>query len=174
MTEEERQYIQERKEKKKQKPLAYEPVSFSRDKFSGMGPAFASDEWGMSEILGERLLLARKYLDREFIQWDSKEQKADVMAVVEKLKAARKPVNKAETGSEKGDRPAENLMQKLLAGEYGKFKRPGETDVLGQVEQYVHRNDSFFPDDERSLLEKVRSILPAQQSSQLGRPNRVR
>lgn len=178
-TPEERQYLKEKAERKSQfKVQEYEPVEFSREAFVGMAPATASNELGMSEILGERLLLARKYLDREFIQWDSKEQKADVMAVVEKLKAVRagekqnRGVEKAETGSltsGNGHQQAQTLMQKLIAGEYAKFKKLGENDILGHVERHVHRNDSFYPDDEKSLLEKVRSIMPAEQASKGGR-----
>lgn len=177
-TEEEQQYLKEKAERKSQKSLEYEPVECSRETFTGMGPATASDEWGMSEMLGERLLLARKYLDREFIQWDSKEQKADVMAVVEKLKAVKEDgksnaekekAKEASSTSGNGDQQAHALMQKLFAGEYAKFKRLGKYDVLGNVEMYVHRNDSFYPDDEKSLLEKVRSILPAEQASKVGR-----
>lgn len=129
-------------------------------------------------MLGERLLLARKYLDREFIQWDSREQKADVMAVVEKLKAARKggktnvdedESREASSTSSKGNQQAQVLMQKLFAGNYGNFKTPGQHDILGHVERHVHRNDSFYPDDEKSLLEKVRSILPIEKTSRAGR-----
>lgn len=178
-TPEERQYLKEKEERKSQfKVREYEPVEFSREAFIGVAPATASDDLGMSEILGERLLLARKYLDREFIQWDSKEQKADVMAVVEKLKAVRAGgkrnggVEKAETAlltSGNGHQQAQTLMQKLVAGEYAKFKRLGENDVLGHVERHLHRNDSFYPGDEKSLLEKVRSIMPAEQASKVGR-----
>ncbi|CAD6589027.1 MAG: hypothetical protein ASARMPREDX12_003565 [Alectoria sarmentosa] len=177
-TEEEQQYLNEKAKRKSPKAVEYEPVEFGRETFIGMGPATASDEWGMSEMLGERLLLARKYLDREFIQWDSREQKADVMAVVEKLKAVRghkatvgdeKKANEATLVSGDGDQQAQALMQKLFGGSYDKFKRLGEKDVLGHVERYVHRNDSYFPDDEKSLLEKVRSILPAEQASNAGR-----
>lgn len=177
-TEEEQQYLKEKAKQESQKSLEYEPADLSRETFTGMGPATASDEWGMSEMLGERLLLARKHLDREFIQWDSKEQKADVMAVVEKLKAVRaaKPTDgdeqiaqRATSTSGNGDQQAQALMQKLLGGSYDKFKRSGEKDVLGLVERYVHRNDSYYPDDEKSLLKKVRSILPAEQISKAAR-----
>lgn len=176
---EERQYLKEKEERKIPfKVQEYEPVELNREALIGMAPATASDDLGMSEILGERLLLARKYLDREFIQWDSKEQKADVIAVVEKLKAVRAGVKhnggvkKAETGSltsGNGHQQAETLMQKLIAGEYAKFRRLGENDILGHVERHLHRNDSFYPDDEKSLLEKVRSIMPAEQASKVGR-----
>lgn len=177
-TEEELQYLKEKAERKSPKAFKYEPLEFSRETFTGMGPATASDEWGMSEMLGERLLLARKYLDREFIQWDSKEQKADVMAVVEKLEAVRrgeKPIvdaDIAETASPtsgNADKQAEAVMQKLIAGEYAKFKSLGGKDVLGHVERHVHRNDSFYFKDEKSLLEKVRSIIPAEQALKVKR-----
>ena len=167
-TKEEKQYLEEKAERQSQKPEHYEPVESSKEAFIGIGPATASDEWGMIEMLGERLLLARKLLDRKFIQWDSKEQKADVMAVVEKLKAVRrgrKPNGDMKTASPtsaNGDQQAQALMQKLIAGEYAKFRKSKKPDVLGQVEMSVHRNDSFYPDDEKSLLEKVRSILPGQ------------
>lgn len=173
-TEEEKQYLKEKAERS-QRSLEYEPMEHSRETLTGMGPATASDEWGMSEMLGERLLLARKHLDREFIQWDSKEQKADVMAVVEKLKASRrtKPTEgekeNATTASGKGDQQAQGLMQKLVGGSYDKFKRLGEKDILGHVERYVHRNDSYYPDDEKSLLETVKSILPVEQASKAAR-----
>ncbi len=177
-TEEEQQYLKEKAERESPQSLIYEPTKLSKETFTGMGPATASDEWGMSEMLGERLLLAKKYLDQEFIQWDSKEQKADVMAVVEKLKAIRRA--KPTDGDEKeakentsvsadGDQQAQALMQKLVGGSYEKFKKLGEKDIVGHVERYVHRNDSYYPNDEKSLLEKVRTILPAEQASKASR-----
>ena len=177
-TAEELQYLKEKVERESPTSSDFEPLEMNKETFTGIAPATASDEWGMSEMLGERLLLARKHLDQEFIQWDSKEQKADVMAVVEKLKAVRRGGNtdrdvetakRASPVAGSGDQQAQALMQKLFAGEYAKFKRPGENDVLGHVERHVHRNDSFYPDDEKSLLEKVRSILPGEQASRVGR-----
>lgn len=192
-TPEEQQYLKEKAVRDSQFIVReYTPVEHSRQAFIGMAPATASsDDLGMSEILGERLLLARKYLDHEFIQWDSKEQKADVMAVVEKLKAVRAAAagakqqqngdvvaEKAETttgslttssgNNNDGHQQAQSLMQKLIAGEYAKFKRLGDRDILGHVERHVQRNDSFYPADEKSLLEKVRSIMPAEQASRVG------
>ena len=173
-TDEEKQYLKEKAERS-QRSLEYEPMELSRETLAGMGPATASDEWGMSEMLGERLLLARKHLDREFIQWDSKEQKADVMAVVEKLKASRRTKStegdkkNASTASGNDDQQAQALMQKLFGGSYDKFKRVGEKDILGHVERHVHRNDSYYPNDEKSLLETVRSILPVEQAPKTAR-----
>ena len=178
MTGEERQYLKEKSEQESPKDITFEPMEFSRETFSGMGSVTASDEWGMSELLGEKLLLARKYLDGEFIQWDSKEQKADVMAVAKKLRAVsagEKPRNQAKTASPTsgdGDEQAQALMQKLFAGEYAEFKRLGVNDVLGHVERNVHRNETFYPDDEKSLLAKVKSIMLAKRAP-IGARNQV-
>ena len=177
-TEDELQYLKEKATLVSPQPLEYVPVEISRGTFTGMGPATASDEWSMSEMLGERLLLAKKYLDRQYVQWVSKEQKADVMAVVVKLKAIRrvksmnggeKEANEATSVSAGGDQQAQALMLKLLGGSYEKFKRPQQGDILGQVERYVHRNDSYYPKDEMSILKKVESILPTEQASRTTR-----
>ena len=183
LTEEEKQYLKERTEQNSPKEIKFEPGKLSRETFSGMGSATASDEFGMSELFGEKLLLVRKYLDHEFIQWDSKEQKADVMAAAETLRAVRaggKPdvegdqTKTASPTSGNGDEKAQALMQKLIAGEYAKFKKLGVNDVLGHVERIVHRNETFYPDDEESLLEKVKSIMPASRASNKGREARNR
>ena len=178
-TAEEQQYLEQKKERESEsKAQVYEPEKLSQEIFAGTAPATASNELGLNEMLGERLLLAKKYLDREFIQWESKEQKADVMAVVEKLKAVRgggKPnghMKKTESASPNpanGDEQSQSLMQKLIAGQYAEFRKLGENDILGHVERHVHRNDSFYPEDEKSLLEKVRSIMPAGRAPKVGR-----
>ena len=179
MTGEERQYLKEKSEQESPKDITFEPMEFSRETFSGMGSATASDEWGMSELLGEKLLLARKYLDREFIQWDNKEQKADVMAVAKKLRAVSaegksdNQAKKASPTSGDGDEQAQALMQKLFAGEYAEFEKLVTNDVLGHVERNVHRNETFYPDDEKSLLAKVKSIMPAKRAP-IGARNDVR
>lgn len=169
-TEEEKQYLEEKKKKESPQMLPFEPVDVNRQTFSGSGPAIAMGEWGMNEALRERLLLAKKHLVGESIQWDSKEQKAEVMTLVEKLRVVKRtePAGKKEAEDGKVSPPSDSdlhteaLMQKLFGGIYGKFRPLGQKDVLGHVERYVHRNESYFPDDEISLLDKVRRILPAE------------
>ena len=167
LTTEEQQYLQEKEEQESQKALEYAPMEFGRETLAGTWPATASDELGTSEMLRERLLMARKYLDREFISWGSREQKADVMALVEKLKAVREAKftdgdeeksREATLASGNGDQQIHALMQKILGGKYGKFKE-GKCEVLSLVQRYAHRNDSYYPPDETALLEKVRSLL---------------
>ena len=164
---EEQQYLQG-KELESQKAPEYTPMEFARETLTETWPATASDELSTSEMLRERLLLARRYLDRDFISWGSREQKADVMALAEKLKAVRetKPTDgddetsrESTSVSGNGDQQVQALMEKLFRGTYGKIKR-GRCEVLTHVERHALRNDSYYPPDEKVLLEKVKSLLP--------------
>ena len=164
---EEQQYLQD-KELESQKSLEYAPMEFVRETLTGTWPATASDELSTSEMLRGRLLLARRYLDREFISWGSREQKADVMALAEKLKGVReaKPTDGDEATSREstlvsgnGDQQVQALMEKLFRGAYGKIKK-GRCEVLTHVERHALRNDSYYPPDEKVLLEKVKNLLP--------------
>ena len=122
----------------------------------------ATGQWGMSETIGKRMLLARKVLQREFMQWDSKEQKADVLTLAEYLKVARRQLPSEPMHSD-SDPQTRALMQKLLGGVYDIVRPKGEKDVLGHVARHTDRNESYFPGDAKSLLDTVRSILPVEQ-----------
>ena len=164
---EEQQYLKD-KELESQKALEYTPMEFGRETLTETWPATASDELGTSEMLRERLVLARRYLDKDFISWVSREQKADVMALAEKLKTVReaKPTDGGEETSREstlvsgnGDQQVQALMEKLHGGAYGKIKK-GRCEILTHVERHALRNDSYYPPDEKVLLEKVKNLLP--------------
>ena len=165
---EEKEYFKQKEAAEAQKTLPFNPEDVSVNTYTGVGPALVSGIHGMSEVLGERLLLAQKYLDGGFIQWDSKEQRADVMTLVERLKIKEEEVKHDKPAGNNNSLPSiteaqtQELMQKLLGGKYTMVKpRPGK-DILGNVAMHVDRNESYFPADQESLLEKVRSILPAE------------
>jgi len=169
--EEEEEYFKQKRKAEAPQTLEFNPINVTRDALSGVGPAFSSGEWGLSEVLGERLLLANRSLNGEFVQWDSKEQKADVMTLVERLKTLEeqekhdKEGNKGKSLVPETEDQTQVLMQKLLGGTYQMVKPQQEKDILGNVARHVGRNESYFPDDQRILLEKVRSILPADAGS---------
>lgn len=148
--------------------MDFEPASITQETYSGIGPALASGTFGMSEVLGEQLLMAKKYLEGGFIQWDSKEQKADVMTLAESLKTLEEQEAHSQDGekgkslSAKTEKQTQELMQKLLGGKYEMMKPQPGKDVLGNVARHINRNESYFPDDQRILLEKVKSILPTE------------
>ncbi|KAM0799197.1 hypothetical protein BDR22DRAFT_964154 [Usnea florida] len=180
LTNEEKQYLQD-KELESQKSLEYTPMEFGREMLTETWPATASDDLGASEMLRERLLLARRYLDRDFISWGSRDQKADVMALAEKLKAVRKATptdggdktsREATPVSGNGDQQVQALMEKLFRGAYGKIK-PGRCEILTHVERHALRNDSYHPPDEEVLLETVKKLLPNRKLGKGGGKNKV-
>ncbi|KAK4690297.1 hypothetical protein P7C71_g6461, partial [Lecanoromycetidae sp. Uapishka_2] len=165
--EEEEEYFAQKRKAEAPQSLPFEPGNITPETYSGAGPPIASSAFGMSEMLGERLLLAKKYLEKAFIQWDSKEQKADVMTLVARLGTVQGQENndqnnkKGEIIPPKTAKQTEELMQKLFGGKYEMVKPRQGKDILGNVAMHIDRNESYFPDDQRILLEKVRSILPA-------------
>ena len=180
LTNEERQYLQD-KELESQKALEYTPMEFGRETLTETWPATASDDLGIIEMLRERLLLARRYLDGDFISWGSRDQKADVMALAEKLKAVReaKPTDGGDETSREstsvsgnGDQQVQALMEKFFKGAYGKIK-PGRCEILTHVERHALRNDSYYPPDEKMLLEKVKNLLPNPKLVKGGGKNKV-
>lgn len=158
--EEEKEYTKQKRVEETTQSIAYEVTDVNRESFGGLGPAVVSGEWGMSEVLGGRLLLARSLLNGEYVEWHSKEQKADVMTLVEKLKDEKKR-NTSPSLSAEAEQQTQNLMQKLLGGKY-EFTKPQQgRDILGNVARHADRNESYFPMDQQSLLEKVRGLMPA-------------
>ena len=175
-THEEQQYLQD-KELESQKAPGYAPMEFGRETLTGTWPATASDELGTIEMLRERLLLARRYLEKDFISWGSREQKADVMALAEKLKTVReaKPTDGDEETSKvsgDGNQQLQALMEKFFRGAYGKIKK-GRCEILTHVERHALRNDSYYPPDEKMLLEKVKNLLPPRRLDKGGGKNKV-
>ena len=165
LTPEEEAYLEEKRKREAGHTLEFEPAPFDQATFSGTRPAVVSGELGMSEILGEKLMLAKKYMDRDFIEWQSREQKADTMTLVKKLKATKKndtgEQGKDSTSVEaESDKESKNLLGKVLGGNYH-FTQPLQgKDVLGHVARQSDKNESYFPDDQMTLLEKVKSLMP--------------
>lgn len=157
--EEEKEYAKQKKIREATQSIAYEPGDVNRETFSGLSPAVVSGEYGMSEVLGGGLLLARMYLDGEYVEWHSKEQKADVMTLVERLKNEEQRTPSSSPSLEV-EHQTQSLMQKLLGGIYDFTKPQQGKDILGHVARHTDRNESYFPMDQQSLLEKVRSLMP--------------
>ena len=174
-SEEEEDYFESKRKREAAQAVDYEPARITEETFTGIRPAVVSGDQGMSEVLDERLMIARRYLEGDFIEWQSREQKADVMTLVERLKGVGEDqINKQESeGSQPSNSEAEkqtqSLLQKLLGGKY-QFSKPREgKDILSHVARYTDRNESYYPDDQRSLLQKVTSLMPKDDQRTPGR-----
>jgi hypothetical protein len=64
----------------------------------------------------------------------------------------------------------EKLSKAWIAGHYAGPKPAEKGDILGQVEAYTRRNETYLPEDSRKLQAKLASLLPAAPAA----PQRVR
>ena len=163
---EEAEYMKQMKEREAAQTTEFNPQNAPLKGLIDYSPAIVSGKLGISQILEESLALAKQQLAGEFIRWDSKEQRADVMTLVEALKAAK--AGKYNEGKEQENdeiseikQQTDALLEKLWTGKYEMTRPQKEKDILGHVARQTDRNESYYPEDEKSLLEKVRSILPA-------------
>ena len=169
---EEKEYFEEKREREAAKLKEFDPKLPQAD-LNNVRPAMVSGPRGMGALLGDRLLLARKLLNNEIIIWESKEQKADVTTLAEILKAERQA--KTQEGADKtatlSDTQAQTdaLMQKLWGGKYELVRPTQEKDIIGHVARQADRNESYYLEDEKTLLEKIRSLLPAEQARNVGK-----
>ena len=144
---------------------AVEPKVETRDALMmAQGPAAATGGEGMREILAVKLVLASKVLNGDLIQWTSREEKEDVQVLVEQLKHANpdtlvkgKADQPARTGEEV-EKLANEMLERVAKGQYG-ITKPRQGDTMGHVEMSVAANKSYFPVDERRLVEEVRGVL---------------
>ena len=163
---EEAEYMKQMKEREAAQTTEFNPHNAPLKGLIDYSPAIVSGKLGISQILEESLALAKQQFAGEFIQWDSKEQQADVMTLVEALKAGK--AGKYNEGKEqendeisKTKQQTDALLEKLWTGKYEMTRPQKEKDILGHVARQTDRNESYYPEDEKSLLEKVRSMLPA-------------
>ena len=162
---EEAEYMKQMKERETAQTTEFNPHNAPLKGLIDYIPAIVSGKLGISQILEDSLALAKQQFAGEFIQWDSKEQQADVMTLVEALKAGK--AGKYNEGKEqendeisKAKQQTDALLEKLWTGKYKMTRPQKEKDILGHVARQTDRNESYYPEDEKSLLEKVRSILP--------------
>ena len=170
---EEKEYFEDKSEREAAKLKDFDP-KLSQAELNNVRPAVVSGPRGMGALLGDRLLLARRLLNNEFMIWESKEQKADVITLAETLKAQRQPKSTQE-GAERSPTLSETqaqtdaLMQKLWGGKYELVRPTQEKDTIGHVARQTDRNESYYPEDEKTLLEKIKTLLPAGQASNVGK-----
>ena len=64
------------------------------------------------------------------------------------------------------------MTKQWIGGQYTGPKSAPVRDALAQVDAYARRNETYLPEDLRSLEEKIRSLLPAQNAK--AKPEPVR
>ena len=190
LTEAEEEYLRERERKNYEVAVPYQVEDLSRESLLGVGPAVAVGEFGMSELVEEKLRLVarssmmegragreeavRRVLAGGLVRFETEEEKEEALAEAEKISkevAELKSERKGElvepeaiefVGLEEEERQA--VMESLLKGEYAIEGEGAGDGVMGHLMRSTSRNETYLSKDKSALLEKVRTLLPAQKS----------
>ncbi len=194
-TPEELKYMEEKAVKERGTPVLFQLPEVTRDALRGDGPAVVVGEFGMAEVVEEKLQwlaerpagsyartveLARRLLSGEFIRFEGEPErdavvkKAEMLVVEEATRLSERKgevVEPKEAGFEPIAEEDRNLLvEKLLKGNY---EIPGsprqEEGLLKELLRVTNKNETYLPRDGSSLLGKVRGLLPAQ-TSRASRP----
>ncbi|KAL9639679.1 MAG: hypothetical protein Q9164_000771 [Protoblastenia rupestris] len=129
-------------------------------------PAFVNGGRGVEALMREQLELAERVLAGEMVQWISKGQRDDTLALVEKIKHSDTSIivkdkfDKPTLNKEEADKRSSALMQKLFKGSYVPPKQRREKgDVLADAERQATMNSSYDPDDSEILVSEVGRVM---------------
>lgn len=185
--------LQQAQDLKQGGEIPYEIPEVSIQALQGWGPAMARGQWGMSEMVGQRMekvaarqgrrrweeeRLARLWITGECVKCESKEQKGNVARLVKKMIAADGAIGNlgAITGVEDSDADTHEPDEAtLLTDEQkgsivdellgGKYVmgNPQATGLAAELARHTSRNESYLPKHGEALLKKIGMLVPAAQ-----------
>lgn len=174
-----RDYLDELREQKRPKAVAYLPAEVNAQTLSGNGPAIPLGGWGMNEIVeewvsriakrGERrredlVMMAEKWNNGSNVDFGGdRERKKQILDAAEHGVKDNSEEEQEAIAEKLRERFGRDLAEKVFKGEYV-FGGTKEGGVLNSLARQTTRNASFLPRDEESLAAKVKSLLPAEVS----------
>ena len=173
-------YYKEKQLKEEPQPILYQPPEVTVESLLGHGPVIPLGEWGMSDVVHERLAsietkreewtarvekLAQQRLEGQYVKCPSEQWRA-VKERVKQLEEGNTDASsytkndegKKEGGNALTDEHKARFLSQLLGGEYV-MSGKGDSDVLDQVNMLTWRNGSYLPRDGETVAEKVSQLL---------------
>ena len=189
-TAEEEAYFKEKARRDAPTPVAYHPGMTAED-LTKLGPAIFLGQWGMSEIVEEKLAklapagqwdqgtrpteLTKDMLSGEFVRFKNDEELKKILTLAESEAKRYAERRSEEKGEVVESEPVEfetldedtkaRLCTKWFKGEYALQSPSPEVAVLQHLRVATGVNASYLPKDQDSIAEKVRGLLPTQTSS---------
>lgn len=178
-------YLESKEQSNMKTMVAFQPAPISKEALSGMGPALAVGERGMSEAVQEKLriiektreveserleMLARMRINGMKVDCRSKRESDALEQRVKQILDGGD--QQSEDSHPISDEQKEGFTRKLLGGGYI-LRHADAGDVVGNVERLANRNTSYLPEDESSLLQKFKTMLPAVQAAAAKKPARA-
>jgi len=174
-----REYLDELREQKRPKAVAYQPAEVTAQTLSGNGPAIPLGGWGMNEIVemwvdriakkGERgrddmVMMAGKWNNGNTVDFrGDQETKKRVLDAAENGMKNMSDQEQGVVAEKLRQTFGKGFAERVFKGEYV-FEGRKEGGVLASLARQTTRNASFLPRDGESLAAKVKSLLPAESS----------
>jgi hypothetical protein len=148
-------------------PTPYVPKT-SLEQLIGKGPSVISSPRGVVETAVYKMQVAtdnvngpHRHADEHMARirrgYGTLFESAEAMAVAKKY--VRTKSKKQISALPESER--EKLANVMIAGHYVGPTPAEKGDILGQVEAYARRNETYLPEDSRKLQAKLASLLPA-------------
>lgn len=176
----------------------YQVQDVTQESLVGDGPAVAVGEFGMSEMVEERLrILTRKnmmegFAGREgvmrrvmaggFVRFENEQEKEELLAEAERMSQREAELRSEEKGEvveskwtefvglEEAERNA--VVESVLKGQYT-IEAEGAEGIVGHLMRSTSRNETYLSKDGSALLEKVRTLLSTQKARPAAKPKAV-
>ncbi|KAL9116305.1 MAG: hypothetical protein Q9187_007172 [Circinaria calcarea] len=181
-------YLTEKTQRERAVPIPYDPADISPEDLVGGGPTVIVGQWGMNEVVEERLNklaptglndagtrrqdLARELLRGNVVRFKDEEEKNGVLAMAESI-ATKEAEEKSEEKGKliesnfEGFEPFDDewnvrLLSNMLKGEYRLAEETNKEGDPPDLVRNTRRNETYLPKNEASLAAKVRSLVAAQ------------
>lgn len=154
----------------------FTPDAINLETLTGMGPAVAVSDWGMSEVVGDKLVRLEKMKELE---------KRPPLARLTRRRTPPSSTTAAADGSGTSEQKGQNkvkglkkkmadsslpltaqrkgwLVKQLLSGQYPIMSaKESEGPILDGVWKYGSRNETYLTSNASKLVKKVARLVPA-------------
>lgn len=151
----------------------FTPDAVNLETLTGMGPAVAVSDWGMSEVVGDKLIRLEKMKELEkpppLARLTRRTPPSSTTAADESGTSEQKDQNKVKGLKKSADsRPhltaqrKGSLVKQLLSGQYPMMSaKESKGPIIDGVWKYGSRNETYLTSNASKLVKKVARLVPA-------------
>lgn len=150
----------------------FTPDVVNMETLTGMGPAVAASDWGMSEVVGDKLIRLEKMKELEkpppLARLTRRTPPSSTMVADESGTSKEKDQSKVKGLKKRADsRPLTaqrkgSLVKQLLSGQYPTMSaKESKGSVIDGVWKYGSRNETYLTSNASKMVKKVARLIPA-------------
>lgn len=166
-------YLQKKLQSEQVEYQEFTPDAVNLETLTGMGPSVAVSDWGMSEVVGDKLMRLEKMKELEkpppLARLTRRTPHSSTTAADESDTSEQKDQNKVKGLKKMADsRPhltaqrKGSLVKQLLSGQYPMMSaKESKGPIIDGVWKYGSRNETYLTNNASKLVKKVARLVPA-------------